>query len=221
MCWSALATVAFACAIQRAPKGQSRSPDRVIYVTSQDLPGACYHELGGLKVDESFASVAIDPDNSEAAEQLKTLCLRSSNSGFLTHPGRRIDSYRRTVFGAGQNSEESLLSFAVLGTGRSGERTLRPESLRPARAHDTSANASRHQTTSDIAARWLRALTDFAEERSMIHSYQRRKRPTTARPADEVALPRNGEACHRSRLSPTGNETVTSASMAENSGPSS
>jgi hypothetical protein len=73
----ALASVAFACATQptSAPKPQSRSKDRVIYVAAQDLPSECYHKLGAVTVEEPYADASIDPDNSGAAKQLSTLAL--------------------------------------------------------------------------------------------------------------------------------------------------
>jgi hypothetical protein len=76
LCCVALAATAFACAAQPAPQPrQSRSTDRVLYVTAQDLPSECYHKLGAVTVEEPYADASIDPDNSGAAKQLSALAL--------------------------------------------------------------------------------------------------------------------------------------------------
>lgn len=88
----AVAATAFGCAARSAPPAQAqqasqgaqavqqsqqtRSPERFIYVTAQGLPGACYHDLGGIDFTEPFGDAAIDPDNSNAADRLRALALQ-------------------------------------------------------------------------------------------------------------------------------------------------
>jgi hypothetical protein len=73
----ALAAIACACATQvpRPESMQPRSSDRWIYVSQQDLPGQCYHELGALKFDESFTDSVIDPDGTQMAKRLQSMAL--------------------------------------------------------------------------------------------------------------------------------------------------
>ncbi len=52
-----------------------RSSDRWIYISQQDLPGQCYHELGTLKFDESFTDSVIDPDGTQMAKRLQSMAL--------------------------------------------------------------------------------------------------------------------------------------------------
>jgi len=65
------------CAAQPPPRQQesARSPDRFIYVTAQDLPGACYHELGAVGFEEPFTQAAIDRDTTEMSRRLRELAL--------------------------------------------------------------------------------------------------------------------------------------------------
>ena len=73
----ALATIACACAARVPPPEsmQPRSSDRWIYVSQQDLPGQCYHELGTLKFDETFTDSVIDPDGTQMAKRLQSMAL--------------------------------------------------------------------------------------------------------------------------------------------------
>lgn len=64
-------------ATDTTPGPQSRSPGRFIYVTTQDLPGECYRNLGVVKFDEPFADAAVDEDNSASALQLRALALKN------------------------------------------------------------------------------------------------------------------------------------------------
>jgi hypothetical protein len=72
---AAVAVGLSACAAQppsqQQPQQSLRSPDRFIYVTAQDLPGACYHDLGAVQFQEPFAQASIDRDTSEMAKQLR------------------------------------------------------------------------------------------------------------------------------------------------------
>ena len=73
----ALATIVCACATRVPPleSMQPRSSDRSIYISEQDLPGQCYHELGALKFDESFTDSVIDPDGTQMAKRLQSMAL--------------------------------------------------------------------------------------------------------------------------------------------------
>lgn len=54
-----------------------RSPDRFIYVTSQNVPGECYRDLGTVKFDEPFADATVDEDNTASAQRLRAEALKS------------------------------------------------------------------------------------------------------------------------------------------------
>jgi len=73
----ALSTIACACATRVPPpeSPQPRSTDRSIYISEQDLPGQCYHELGTLKFDESFTDSVIDPDGTQMTKRLQSVAL--------------------------------------------------------------------------------------------------------------------------------------------------
>ncbi|HVA40787.1 MAG TPA: hypothetical protein VNF49_08990, partial [Candidatus Binataceae bacterium] len=61
----ATALMACACSTQRAPQAPpapARAPDRFIYVSAQDVPGQCYHDLGGVTFTEPFTDAAMDGD---------------------------------------------------------------------------------------------------------------------------------------------------------------
>ena len=76
----AIATLTAGCATRAPDKtsgAQALSPDRFIYVTTQDLPGECYRNLGVVKFDEPFTDATIDEDNSASAQRLRTLALKS------------------------------------------------------------------------------------------------------------------------------------------------
>jgi regulator of replication initiation timing len=73
----ALGTIACSCSTRVPPPEsmQPRSSVRWIYVSEQDLPGQCYHELGTLKFDESFTDSVIDPDGTQMAKRLQSMAL--------------------------------------------------------------------------------------------------------------------------------------------------
>jgi hypothetical protein len=73
---AALVMVVAACGAQPPKEEKSeRSPDRFIYVTAQDLPGACYHELGAVEFQEPFTQAAVDRDTTAMANQLRGLAV--------------------------------------------------------------------------------------------------------------------------------------------------
>jgi hypothetical protein len=67
------------CAGQSAPPPQriARPANRYIYVTAQNLPGECYTDLGSVKFTQSFGEATVDPDQTEAAKQLRATALKS------------------------------------------------------------------------------------------------------------------------------------------------
>ena len=71
----AMAFMAFACSSQREPQEPARSPDRFIYVSAQDVPSVCYHDLGAVSFTEPFTSVAMDGDGVKMANQLRALAI--------------------------------------------------------------------------------------------------------------------------------------------------
>ncbi len=69
---------AFGCASQSAPppvQRAARPANRYIYVTSQNLPGECYTDLGAVKVAQPYGEAAVDQDNSAATKELRTAAL--------------------------------------------------------------------------------------------------------------------------------------------------
>ena len=76
----AVAALTTGCASQ-APETtsvqQARSPNRFIYVTTQDLPDECYRNLGVVKFEEPFADATIDQDNTASAQRLRTLAVKN------------------------------------------------------------------------------------------------------------------------------------------------
>jgi hypothetical protein len=69
---------ASACSTQRAPQAPqapARAPDRFIYVSAQDVPGQCYHDLGAVSFTEPFSSAAMDGDGVEMATRLRALAI--------------------------------------------------------------------------------------------------------------------------------------------------
>jgi hypothetical protein len=76
----AVAALAAGCATQppdTTSGPQARSSNRFIYVTTQDLPGECYRNLGVVKFDEPFTDATIDEDNSASAQRLRTLAMKN------------------------------------------------------------------------------------------------------------------------------------------------
>lgn len=71
----ATAFIAMACSSQRAPEAPARAPDRFIYVSAQDVPSVCYHDLGGVTFTEPFTSAAMDGDGVQMANQLRALAM--------------------------------------------------------------------------------------------------------------------------------------------------
>ena len=78
----ATAFIAMACSSQRAPETPARAPemparapDRFIYVSAQDVPSVCYHDLGGITFTEPFTSAAMDGDGVQMANQLRALAM--------------------------------------------------------------------------------------------------------------------------------------------------
>lgn len=71
----AMALTAFACSSQHAPEEPARAPDRFIYVSAQDVPSVCYHDLGAVSFTEPFSSAAMDGDGVKMANQLRALAI--------------------------------------------------------------------------------------------------------------------------------------------------
>src|SRR6202790_4698667 len=71
----ATAFIAMACSSQRAPEKPALAPDRFIYVSAQDVPSVCYHDLGGVTFTEPFTSAAMDGDGVQMANQLRALAM--------------------------------------------------------------------------------------------------------------------------------------------------
>lgn len=69
------ALAAFACSTQRAPEEPARAPDRFIYVSAQDVPSVCYHNLGSVSFTEPFTSAAMDGDGVKMANQLRAMAI--------------------------------------------------------------------------------------------------------------------------------------------------
>ena len=69
---------AFGCASQSAPppvQRAARPANRYIYVTSQNLPGECYTDLGAVNVAQPYGEAAVDQDNSAATKELRAAAL--------------------------------------------------------------------------------------------------------------------------------------------------
>jgi hypothetical protein len=71
------AVMLWGCASQSAsaPQQAARPANRFIYVTTQNLPGECYTNLGEVQTTQSFADATVDQDQSEAAKQLRATAL--------------------------------------------------------------------------------------------------------------------------------------------------
>src|SRR5260370_6183842 len=76
--FEAKALIVCACSAQRAPEAPpapARAPARFIYVSAQDVPSVCYHDLGGVTFTEPFTSAAMDGDGVQMANQLRALAM--------------------------------------------------------------------------------------------------------------------------------------------------
>jgi Skp family chaperone for outer membrane proteins len=74
----ATALIVCACSSQHAPQAPaapSRAPDRFIYVSAQDVPSECYHDLGGVTFTEPYTSAAMDGDGVQMATKLRALAI--------------------------------------------------------------------------------------------------------------------------------------------------
>lgn len=74
----ATALTVSACSTQRAseaPQTPARAPNRFIYVSAQEIPGQCYHDLGGVTFTEPFSSAAMDGDDVGMATKLRALAM--------------------------------------------------------------------------------------------------------------------------------------------------
>jgi hypothetical protein len=59
----------------QAPPASARAPDRFIYVSAQDVPSECYHDLGSVTFTEPFTDAAMDGDGVRTATRLRTIAL--------------------------------------------------------------------------------------------------------------------------------------------------
>lgn len=67
-----------ACSTRHASEesqAPARDPNRFIYVSAQEIPGQCYHDLGGVTFAEPFSSAAMDGDGVGMATKLRALAL--------------------------------------------------------------------------------------------------------------------------------------------------
>ncbi len=74
----ATAVMACACSAQQpsaAPQVPARAPDRFIYVSAQDVPSECYHDLGSVTFTEPFTDAAMDNDGVQMATKLRALAM--------------------------------------------------------------------------------------------------------------------------------------------------
>jgi hypothetical protein len=78
--WLAMAlAIACGCSTQSPPATPPqavRPANRYIYVTTRNLPDECYTNLGTVTINRAYADAAVDPDNSEAAKQLRGAALK-------------------------------------------------------------------------------------------------------------------------------------------------
>ena len=58
-----------------ASQAPARDPNRFIYVSAQEIPGQCYHDLGGVTFAEPFSSAAMDGDGVGMATKLRALAI--------------------------------------------------------------------------------------------------------------------------------------------------
>jgi cell division protein FtsL len=74
----AAALTVSACSTQPASEtsqAPARDPNRFIYVSAQEMPGQCYHDLGTVTFTEPFSSAAMDGDGVGMATKLRALAM--------------------------------------------------------------------------------------------------------------------------------------------------
>jgi hypothetical protein len=57
------------------PQAPARAPNRFIYVSAQEIPGQCYHDLGSVSFTEPFSSAAMDGEGVGMATKLRALAI--------------------------------------------------------------------------------------------------------------------------------------------------
>jgi hypothetical protein len=62
------------CSTQQSPP-RTANPNRYIYVSSANLPGQCYRDLGTIAFDEPFAAATIDEGGSNMSAKMRTLAV--------------------------------------------------------------------------------------------------------------------------------------------------
>jgi hypothetical protein len=69
---------AVGCASQTSPppaQHAARPANRYVYVTTQNLPGECYSDLGAVRIAQPYGEAAVDADNSAATREIRAAAL--------------------------------------------------------------------------------------------------------------------------------------------------
>lgn len=69
---------AFGCASQSSPppvQRAARPANRYIYVTTQNLPGECYSDLGAVRIAQPYGEAAVDADSSAQTKEIRAAAL--------------------------------------------------------------------------------------------------------------------------------------------------